>query len=97
LNNTEKQYLSQVFELGCAICRRLGYGETPPHLHHMRSGVGKGQRATNYEVIPLCPFHHTGNGGIHGMGLRAFEREYGVTEVELVQETQLLAGYTKTL
>ena len=64
-------------------------------MHHRRSGTGKGQRARHYEVVTVCPFHHTANDGIHGMGLRAFEREYGVTEVELVAETQLLAGYKK--
>jgi hypothetical protein len=38
-------------------------------------------------VIGLCPEHHRGNTGIHGMGRKAFEREYGVTEEELLEIT----------
>jgi hypothetical protein len=50
----------------------------------MRSGVGKGQRASHYDVLPLCPYHHRGNEGIHGLGRKAFERKFGMTEIEMV-------------
>lgn len=88
LTKDEKRYLSRVAASGCIICRRLGFGETPAEIHHQRSGVGKGQRASHYDVMPLCPEHHRGNTGIHGMGIKAFEREYGVTERDLVVATQ---------
>ena len=95
MRKDERLYLNRVAALGCAICRRLGWGETPPQVHHQRTGVGKAQRASHYNVIPLCHEHHLGNTGIHGMGIRAFEREYGITEVELVQETQRDLGHIK--
>ena len=95
MTKVERKYLDRVASLGCAICRRLGYGETPPQIHHQRTGVGKSLRASHYNVIPLCPEHHLGNTGIHGMGLRAFEREYQITEIELVAETQSSLGYAK--
>ena len=90
MKNEEKKYLSRVAELGCYVCRRIGYDGTPAEIHHKRTGMGKGQRASNYDVLPLCPEHHRGNSGIHGMGRRAFEREYGMTELEMISEVKQL-------
>lgn len=86
-----RRYLSRAAELGCALCRRLGWGATPAQLHHPRTGVGGGRRAPHSESIPLCQEHHTGASGVHGMGRRAWEAEFGVTEGELTKETQGLA------
>ena len=84
--------MGRVAELGCAICRLLGYGITPAEVHHQRTGMGAGKRAIHYQTIPLCPEHHRGATGLHGLGRKAFERTYGVTELELVEQTQKLAG-----
>lgn len=84
-------YKARVFDLGCAICRRMYGVNTPPHLHHQRTGTGAGRRASDLDVCPLCPEHHTGNTGIHGLGRKAFERRYGVTELELIEETKRMA------
>lgn len=61
-----KTYKARVAALGCILCRRLGYGETPAILHHPRMGQGGGERASDWLVIPLCPEHHVGKTGIHG-------------------------------
>lgn len=82
----EKAHMGRVAELGCAICRMLNYGPTPAEVHHQRTGVGAGRRGNG--LIPLCPEHHRGNTGLHGMGRKAFEREYGITELELVEQTK---------
>ena len=88
----ERAYMSKVAELGCVICRMMGYGPTPAEVHHQRTGVGAGRRAANDRVIPLCPEHHRGNTGLHGLGRKAFERMYQVTEVELVEQTRKLVS-----
>ena len=44
----------------------------------------------NALVIPLCPAHHTGNDGVHGMGKKAFAERYGVTEEDLLEQTEAL-------
>jgi hypothetical protein len=44
----------------------------------------------NAPVIPLCPSHHTGNKGVHGLGKKAFATKYGVTEEDLLAQTELL-------
>ena len=54
----EKQHMALVASLGCIVCKNLGYTNYRAELHHIRNGYGVGQRATNFEVIPLCPIHH---------------------------------------
>jgi hypothetical protein len=52
--------------------------------------LGMGVRNSHYNVLPLCPEHHRGNTGYHGMGRKAFERKYEVTEAELQQQVESL-------
>lgn len=84
MTKAERHYLDAVAAQGCVLCRYLGYGATPAEIHHLRHGAGMGQRNSNTNIIPLCPEHHRGRTGYHGMGRRAFEREYGVTELDLL-------------
>jgi len=83
----EKRHLSAVAALGCIICRRMGFMDTPCEIHHLRAGVGKGQRSSHFEAVGLCPEHHRGATGIHGLGTKRFVKHYGVTEHELLEET----------
>jgi len=85
-----KRHMGRVAALGCIICRRLGWGETPAQVHHIRTGQGAAQRAGDGLVLPLCPEHHQGATGLHGLGNRAFEARYKVTELELLDEVILL-------
>jgi len=81
LTKDEKKYLSKVADLGCIICYRLGFAGTPAEIHHVRGlGLGMGVRSSHYDTLPLCPEHHRGNTGYHGMGRKAFERQYETTE-----------------
>jgi hypothetical protein len=40
--------------------------------------------------MPACPEHHRGRSGIHGLGTKGFEKCYGFSELELVEETRRL-------
>ena len=81
----EKKHLDLVSSLGCLICQR------PAICHHIRNrgdgkgNIGFGQRASHYEVIPLCPSHHVGKFSIHNCK-QEFESMYG-TEQELLHRT----------
>jgi hypothetical protein len=97
MSKAMQEYKNRVAELGCAICRRQGHPDSPACLHHARTGTGAGRRAPDTDIVPLCHEHHQGNSGLHGLGRKAFEREYGVTELELVAETQCLARLPKQL
>jgi len=82
LTKAEKQHYDKLARYGCILCVFLGYGEgTPAEIHHIRR-AGKRDKAP---VIPLCPEHHRGNTGIHGLGRKAFERIHGITEEELLE------------
>lgn len=84
----KKAHYSRVAALGCILCKRLGYEGTPPEIHHIR----RAGRRDAAPVIGLCPEHHRGNTGVHGMGRKAFERHYQTTEEELLVWTEELLG-----
>ena len=78
----DKEWMQKVSSMGCLICERLGFYGTPSEVHHVHSGWG---RDGHQNTIPLCPEHHRGNTGIHGMGRKAFEKEYGITQAEMLE------------
>jgi len=73
-----------LFEMGCAICGQ------PPQIHHLigTKWRGMGQKAHDMYTIPLCLNHHTGQQGIHKVGMRQWEFQYG-TQEELLEITNL--------
>lgn len=81
---TTKEWKSKVADLGCILCRHLGYGETPANLHHVREGQGMSQRASDWLVVPLCHRHHQGADGIHSAG---FYRKFKMDEMDLLAMT----------
>jgi hypothetical protein len=88
MKKEERDYMSKVASLGCIVCRRI-HGEHDPglvELHHPRAGVGMGRRASNFDVLPLCVFHHRGNLGVHGLGTKGFPKHWGFTEQDLLAD-----------
>jgi hypothetical protein len=84
----EKEKYRKISELGCSLCRHQGNEGTPAELHHIRRGNIPRSTAP---VIGLCTYHHRGsNTSIHGMGRKRFEREYAITEEELLEQTERL-------
>lgn len=101
MTKAEREHLGRIAELGCALCRHKGWGETPAEIHHLRTGTGAGRKASHFEAIPLCPAHHrlgtSGSSGpaqiaLHVLGRKAWERQHGVTEGELLAATLALVG-----
>ena len=86
MSNLEKKHKQTLATLGCMVCRRLyGINHGEVELHHRRKGMGwgKGDYTT---LIPLCPEHHRGNSGVHGLGTKGFEKRYRFTEEELLED-----------
>jgi hypothetical protein len=79
--------MARVAALGCILCRHLGEGDTPAEIHHVREGQGGAQRAQDTLTIPLCPEHHRGPSGLHGLGTRGFYTRYRLDELDLLAET----------
>lgn len=83
----ENRHMGAVAALGCILCRHLSLGETLAELHHVREGQGMSQRASNFLVVPLCPEHHRGASGLHGLGTRGFYTRYRLDELDLLALT----------
>lgn len=77
----QRQHMDRVASLGCLLCKM------PAQLHHIREGQGMSQRASNWLVVPLCPEHHQGRDGLHGLGVRGFERRHRLSELDLLAST----------
>ena len=95
MTKDEKKHLASVAQLGCIVCSKLGFGETPAEIHHPRKGVGFALRASHYDAIPLCPEHHRGQSGVHGMGTKGFAKHYGFDESDLLETTKILLDKLK--
>ena len=90
MTKDEKKHLDLLSQLGCIVCARLGYRGTPAEIHHPRKGTGLALRASHYDAIPLCPEHHRGQSGVHGMGTKRFAYHYGFDESDLLEDTKIL-------
>lgn len=87
----EMTHKNKLAGLGCMLCLHIHgkHDPAPVELHHLRSGgFGKGDYTT---LIPLCFNHHRGQGGIHHMGTKAFERHYGITQQQLLDKCLKIA------
>jgi hypothetical protein len=83
--------MARVRALGCLICRLMGFLGTPASAHHCFDTSDK----DDFLTIPLCPEHHQGATGFHGLGERAFNRTYKTSERRLLGMTyRLLNGGT---
>ena len=91
MTKDEKKHLDLLSQLGCIVCARLGYGESPAEIHHPRTKArGLGLKASHYDAIPLCLEHHRGQTGVHGLGTKGFAKHYGFDESDLLEATKLL-------
>jgi len=88
IKNTKKhrkEHMSKVAQLGCIVCKQMGFHDTPCELHHIKEkGKSKmGKKASDYEVIGLCYLHHRGDQGYHHSPKKFTER-FG-TQKELLR------------
>lgn len=83
MTKAEEAHLNRVAELGCIICGGMA------EIHHLRTGMGIGQRNDHFNVLPLCFLHHRGGGyGVaYHQGKKAFEANFG-TELELLEKVK---------
>jgi hypothetical protein len=85
MTRAQRLHLERVQSLGCIICRR------PAEIHHLREGVGKGQKSNHFRVIPLCPEHHRtgGHGVAFHAGKKTWQEIFG-TEEKLMEKVNIL-------
>lgn len=68
-------HMDRVAALGCVVCRRVHRVFTPAEVHHIAEGSSK---RSDFGVAPLCPEHHRGATGFHGLRADEFCRRYRV-------------------
>jgi hypothetical protein len=81
----EKNWLNRISNFGCVVCRKhYEIDDAPPaNCHHIRQGMGAGQKNSHYMVLPLCHHHHQGQDGFHSAP-KTWQKKYG-TESELLE------------
>ena len=84
----EKDWLEQIVQIGCIVCRTNGK-HTPPQVHHIE---GSRKEGAHFLTIPLCYYHHQEGSdceaytSFHPYRAR-FKKRYG-TENFLLQKTK---------
>ena len=52
-----QRHMARVAAIGCIVCIRLGYGESPCNVHHIREGrIAR----DDFLTLPMCRVHHVG-------------------------------------
>lgn len=85
----ERRHMTAVAHLGCIACKSLGIFTPNVEIHHVRMGNGLSQRASHFDVLPLCHAHHRTGG--HGVALHAGQRTWEATfgtEAELLERVR---------
>lgn len=84
MSAASSRHMASVASLGCVVCRRiLGLGYTPAEVHHCFDTATR----SDWLTVPLCPEHHRGGTGFHGLGEREFNRRYKTSETQLLGMT----------
>tara|TARA_Y100001937_G_scaffold55063_1_gene75875 strand:+ start:1107 stop:1388 length:282 start_codon:yes stop_codon:yes gene_type:complete len=84
-----KEHYSNVANLGCIACRKMGYYDTPAEIHHIQEKYMLGKKANWDQVIPLCPAHHRTTDYSFHFSPKRFTEQFG-TQTELLEETRAL-------
>jgi hypothetical protein len=88
----EKNALNKIAECGCILCSEyFGIeGGSPAEIHHCRR-YGAVRSAS--PVLGLCPEHHrNGNDSLHRLGVKGFEKKWGISCEELLERVSQKLG-----
>ena len=89
MTKEERDYLGKLATMGCYCCRTEG-NESPALIHHIREGMGMGQRAAHIGgTIPLCYAHHQSGEN----GALAFHRSPKLWREKYGSEKEIAQGY----
>jgi len=82
MSKAAKDHMGKVSKLCCVICfYKLGIDTRPVHVHHVTVP------RDDFAVAPLCPEHHQGPTGVHGLHRRGFEMMWKLGEIDLLALT----------
>ena len=87
----EKEHMNKVEEFGCLICHKLGFPKTPCELHHIKNHTGMSKKASNFEVIGLCPNHHRHGKESYHYSPKTFTEKWGSQKDLLKENLKLIS------
>ena len=76
-----KDYENSVRDVGCVLCLYLGFGYSPASIHHVESIRDE---LSQWAICGLCPAHHQGPNGVHGLSRRGFEARFKLSQIDLL-------------
>lgn len=77
-------HMERVAGMPCVICwKKLGRKTFGVHVHH----AGDATKRNDWAVVPLCPEHHQGATGVHGLHRRAFSTMWKADDLDLLAWT----------
>lgn len=76
-----------VARVPCVLCARMGLGNSPSQVHHLKYGTGASDRASDWLTVALCWEHHQGPSGIHTLKERGLYLRYKCSELDLLADT----------
>lgn len=84
-----KAYMGWVASLPCSVQNLHCKGRVTVHHCSGHEWRGMGQKASDFDTIPLCEGHHlSGTFSIESMGRRAWEKEHGSQHQHLAKTKQ---------
>ena len=81
IKNTKhkKIHYEKLVSVGCIICRKMGFPNSPAEIHHINEGrIGK--RASFNKTIPLCVIHHRQGKESYHYSPKKFKEKWGSQE-----------------
>lgn len=78
-----KKHMAKVASIGCVLCDHMGLEKSPAEVHH----IGDSAERDDFLTVALCPAHHRGPNGFHGLGEKAFNTRYKLNELTLLAMT----------
>jgi hypothetical protein len=82
-----QKWMGKVARVPCVLCARMGLGESPSLVHHIKYGQGASDRASDFLTVAVCPEHHVGPEGIHVLKEHGLYLRYKCSELDLLADT----------
>lgn len=82
-----QKWMGKVARVPCVLCARMGLGESPSLVHHIKYGQGASDRASDFLTVAVCPEHHVGPAGIHTLKEHGLYLRYKCSELDLLADT----------
>lgn len=84
-----KRHMAKVARVPCVLCARMGLGESPAEVHHLKFGSGASDRQSDFLTVALCTRHHKVEypESVHALKEHGLYLRYRCSELDLLADT----------